>query len=426
MDFLESTKEIKMKTYSLLKSLLPALLLPLFFTSLQSQTPSEKLTRDDWTELYGHITDLGDPRQDRVAENPAPSSLGGEMGLRTNACAAAFIMNTPYNSNNGQRGCMFDITATNAVTIRCFESNVYAGTTANYEIYYRAGTHVGSENNAAAWTFIGGATGITSAGNNVPTALPIPVNVTIPAGATYSFYITNDFGGGTSYTDGTAVGNFLAADANITVFEGVGKSYPFGLTFAVRNFNGHIFYDLGGVLDADEITLESKLTMDGPSLNWRVGEQMAFTSLQLERSTDGLRFDQLADLPAEREGDYLDRSAEHSPVYFYRLRMEQPDGQIEYSNALEVRMEKLGSFDLTGLYPNPFHEQVQVQVENHLGADISMQVLDRLGRVVYENEYAGEKGSQQLQPTLSHLPSGMYLIRIRSGQTVKTMPLIRH
>lgn len=151
----------------------------------------------------------------------------------------------PYNSNNGQRGCMFDLQATNTVTITHFDANLYAGTTANYEIYYRAGTHVGFENNAAAWTLLGTASSVTSAGNNVPTPLPINFSVTIPAGQTYSFYITNDFGAGTSYTDGTAVGNFLASDANLTIYEGVGKSYPFGLTFSVRNFNGTIHYSTG-------------------------------------------------------------------------------------------------------------------------------------------------------------------------------------
>lgn len=156
-----------------------------------------------------------------------------------------YNMSTPYNSNNGQRGCMFDITATNTITITNFDVNLYAGTTANYEIYYCPSTHVGNENNAGAWTLLGSATGIASAGNNIPTPLPIVFSVTIPAGQTYSFYVTNDFGAGTSYTDGTAVGNFLASDANMTVYEGVGKSYPFGLTFAVRNFNGTIYYDVG-------------------------------------------------------------------------------------------------------------------------------------------------------------------------------------
>lgn len=158
-------------------------------------------------------------------------------------CTSDSNLPTAYNSNNGQRGAMFDITATSCVTVRCFDANLYAGTTANYEIYYKVGSFIGSENNAGAWTFLGGATGITSAGNNIPTYLPIPVNVSIPTGETYAFYITNDFGGGTSYRDCNSASDALATDTNISITGGVGKSYPFGLTFSYRCFNGTVHYD---------------------------------------------------------------------------------------------------------------------------------------------------------------------------------------
>ena len=421
MDFLELLKAIKMKTNPLLRTTLLACLLVTCFATSNGQ----KLTRDDWTELYGSTTAMEDSDNGRQANTVPNAPLTGDMSLRTNACPAAFIMNTPYNSNNGQRGCMFDITATNAVTIRCFESNVYSGTTANYEIYYRAGTHVGSENNAAAWTFLGGATGITSAGNNVPTALPIPINITIPAGQTYAFYITNDFGGGTSYTDGTAVGNFLAADANITVFEGVGKSYPFGLTFTVRNFNGHIFYDLAGVLDANGISLDASLSNEGPKIEWLLSEDMTFESLSLERSADGLTFSQLTDLPHSLDGTYTDRAPGASSSYFYRIRMVKADGNIEHSEAVEVKMDNALSFDLLNTYPNPFQDQLHLQLDNRLGKDIHVQVFDQMGRVAFEKEFAGVRGMQELAPDLSHLMGGIYTLRIRSGLTIQTMPVIR-
>ncbi|WP_338790441.1 choice-of-anchor D domain-containing protein [Bernardetia sp. MNP-M8] len=182
------------------------------------------------------------------------SLLIGLPSLSYAQCPSSNNFATPYNTNNGQRGAMFDVEATNAITIRCFAANLYPGTTADYEIYYKVGTHVGFETNAAAWTLLGSATGITSAGNNIPTQLPIPINITIPAGQRYSFYITNTFGGGTSYTDGTAVGNVLASNADMTIYEGVGKSYPFGLTLTVRNINATVFYDL--VSTSPEINLQ--------------------------------------------------------------------------------------------------------------------------------------------------------------------------
>ena len=186
-------------------------------------------------------------------------------------------------------GLLFDVTATNGLTIKCFEANLYAGTIANYEIYYRAGTHVGNENNPGAWTLLGGATGILSAGNNLPTPLPITVNVSIPTGQTYAFYVTNSNGaGGTSYTDGTSVGKFLASDANLTVYEGVGKSYPFGiLTINVRNFNGHIFYDLLGA-DAGPDPIDAALNILSLDLsNCGSGSNLIQASIEVTNLSSG-------------------------------------------------------------------------------------------------------------------------------------------
>ncbi|MEE9167618.1 MAG: Ig-like domain-containing protein [Candidatus Neomarinimicrobiota bacterium] len=144
---------------------------------------------------------------------------------------------------------MFDITATNGITIICFDSNWDAGTF-DCRIYYKAGTHVGSETTSGAWTLSGSATGITSNGDNVATHIPITLNLAIPAGSTYGFYITNTGGASEAnmnYTNGTGVGNVLASDSKIQILEGTGKEYPFGDSFAPRKFNGTVYYNMADV-----------------------------------------------------------------------------------------------------------------------------------------------------------------------------------
>lgn len=142
---------------------------------------------------------------------------------------------TPINSNNGQRGVMFDITANNFnIEINSFDALLYAGTTANYEIYYKSGSYIGSENNAGNWTLLGSVTNLTSLGNSQTTPIPIALNVLIPAGQTFGFYITNDFGGGVLYRDGVTASDDLGSNSDISITGGVGKSYPFGLSFSYR------------------------------------------------------------------------------------------------------------------------------------------------------------------------------------------------
>lgn len=167
---------------------------------------------------------------------------------------------TSYSSNNGSRGAMFNITATNTITVTGFYANLYGGTTAKYEIYYKAGSYVGSETNAAAWTLGGSVNSLYVAANNVPTDIPIPLSVVIPAGQTYGFYVTNTASGGLNYISSAVTNVTLATDANLTMTGGVGKAYPFSSTYSYRLFNGTVRYYVGALNDNATISAGNAVT----------------------------------------------------------------------------------------------------------------------------------------------------------------------
>ena len=168
-------------------------------------------------------------------------------------------LTTTFASNNGQSGNMFDVGATSAagVTIKNFEVNLDAGTW-DLEVYVSntGGTHIGNEQNSAAWNLVGTAAGIVSAGVNGPTLLPICVEEYIPAGSTQGFYVTVTNGTAINYTTGTGFlqGDLYASNADIEFFAGTGNVYPFGAIFgppsASRIWSGNIFYDLGDTTGA--------------------------------------------------------------------------------------------------------------------------------------------------------------------------------
>ena len=179
---------------------------------------------------------------------------------KTNAQCSDNTAATSYASNNGSRGAMFNITAINTITVTGFYANLYGGTTAKYEIYYKAGTYVGSETNAAAWTLGGSVNSLYSAANNVPTDIPIPLSVVIPAGETYGFYVTNTASGGLNYTSSAVTNVTLASDANLSIIGGVGKSYPFGSTYSYRLFNGTVRYYTGALGESATISASNSVT----------------------------------------------------------------------------------------------------------------------------------------------------------------------
>jgi len=151
-----------------------------------------------------------------------------------------------YSTNNGSRGVMFDVTPSTNITVTGFDVNIYTGTAA-YEIYYKVGTHVGSETNSGAWTLLGTNSSLTSNGSNVATPLGISLSVPLAAGQTYGFYITNSNSvGGTNYTTSGSAGITIASNSALTITGGVGKTYPFGSTYYYRLFSGAIYYEISG------------------------------------------------------------------------------------------------------------------------------------------------------------------------------------
>ncbi|WP_035758348.1 HYR domain-containing protein, partial [Hugenholtzia roseola] len=165
------------------------------------------------------------------------------MPTSTDECSSYITQNSLssiFLGGNGQNGNMFDITTSSSpIEINSFSQRFDNSGTTTMLVYYKVGTYVGSETNAAAWTLLGTAT-VTSP--SIGAVVDVPIGgLQIPAGSVYGIYITTN---GTnpivSYTNGANT----YSDANLTITTGVGKSYPFGSTFSPRTWNGTINYSV--------------------------------------------------------------------------------------------------------------------------------------------------------------------------------------
>lgn len=329
-----------------------------------------------------------------------------QCGVSTNSC------DTYYASNNGQRGCMFDITASQEVTILCFDANLYAGTTGNYEIYYRAGSYIGSEGNVAAWTLAGTTSGLTSAGNNLPTTIPIPIMVSIPAGQTYGFYVTNDFGAGTSYTDGTSATNVLGSDANISIIGGVGKSYPFGLTFNFREFNGTVNYNLGSPLDVSLTSFDATLNNRDVFLEWQTASETNNEFFTLERSYDGDSWTTIAQIEGQGTTTttsnyrFTDANIDNTVAY-YRLSQTDFDGTTSDYSVRAVKLNFEVSENHLPIGPNPTNDYAHIVLsKDEMDAIVITNLAGQLVDIHYEISNNG------ITMDVRNADPGIYIVKV--------------
>ncbi|MBK8465801.1 MAG: hypothetical protein IPL32_08220 [Chloracidobacterium sp.] len=173
------------------------------------------------------------------ATTPTATPTNTPTAVPTPFCQTS--LTSTFAGGASQNGNMFDITSINSVVIKSFDEHL--NNNGNVAIWYKSGTHVGFETNSGAWTLAGIYDDVVANGPGLSTSIPIPLNVTIPAGQTYAFYITyTEAAGSMSYTPGTSVGTVFASDANIRIKEGTGKAYPFGTSFTPRAFNGKVHY----------------------------------------------------------------------------------------------------------------------------------------------------------------------------------------
>jgi len=154
-------------------------------------------------------------------------------------------LSTSFNENNGQAGVMFDLIAITDILINGFTMNLNG--TGYYTIYYKAGTYFGNETTPGVWTFIDSVQ-ITPNGMNIPTPVPINVNVSMNAGDTVGFYITGNTGSALYYTGTNTMppGSEQAvysSNANLAIVIGKGVAFPFGPgLYTPRLMNGIVDY----------------------------------------------------------------------------------------------------------------------------------------------------------------------------------------
>ncbi|MDX5320768.1 MAG: PKD domain-containing protein [Bacteroidota bacterium] len=162
-------------------------------------------------------------------------------------------LTSTFQGGNGQAGVMFDVTANRTLIIDSFEVSIDAGTHL-VEVYYKAGTYVGFEANAGAWTLLGTTTVTSSQAQGGPGLfVNVGNTVTIPAGAKYAFYIQTPNATAVNYTTLGSITNW--SNSEMTITAGAGKGVNFGATFTPRGFNGSVRYSYFPLCEGSRATV---------------------------------------------------------------------------------------------------------------------------------------------------------------------------
>lgn len=151
-------------------------------------------------------------------------------------------------------------------------------------------------------------------------------------------------------------------------------------------------------------------------INWSTAEEVEADYFMVQKSTDGIQFEDLA--RQEATGSYSDYKVydEHPNMgyNYYRLKQVDRDGSSETSVIRVVNME---APDLeVNLSPNPADNQLYVDLQANLDQEVRLEIYDAIGQKVGETLNKNLlKGQNRLSIPISDLPAAIYMLQIRNA-----------
>jgi len=162
-------------------------------------------------------------------------------------------------------------------------------------------------------------------------------------------------------------------------------------------------------------------------LNWQTASEINNERFIVERSADAAVFTPIGQVYGSGtthtpQSYQLIDNQPMSGVNYYRLRQVDYDGRVQLSNIVEVQFIPAQRQGLA-LYPNPTTGALFVTAQ-HLKLNSLVDVFDMQGRRVHTAVVPGSTSSVQHLLDLSHLPKGIYTVRIWAGTETLTEKVV--
>lgn len=249
---------------------------------------------------------------------------------------------------------------------------------------------------------------------------------------------TNDWmveGSGNLYVGGSINNNFFMLGLNLFQRLRVNKPVP-GLTFLLSTLLGMTAYDTttyvamqanpdvcGQLLPTRLSGLQGLYEDGGTTIRWT--DHSGFAQMYyVEYSTDGQHFVTAGEVAAGTEGNYhFEHVIGAGGTLYYRIRQQGANGQVQYSNVLIIRT---GAAITTQVFPNPFTDNLQVNITLPKSSVIQVALYNSGGQLMKQERQMGQAGRNAITLNgLSSLLPGIYFTRITTGSNTIYSKLVK-
>jgi len=161
-----------------------------------------------------------------------------------------------------------------------------------------------------------------------------------------------------------------------------------------------------------------------PRLSWTTASEIHNDYFTIERSTDGLNFESIANVDGLGNSSRLASYtwSDDKPINgraYYRLKQTDFDGMYEYHGITTVECGQ--SVDLN-IYPNPFESSFTLELPESTIYPVKVEVMDCFGRLVYTQDIETNSIAITLDEPVS---LGVYSVTVTSMTTKSVLQIMK-
>ncbi len=166
-------------------------------------------------------------------------------------------------------------------------------------------------------------------------------------------------------------------------------------------------------------------------IEWTTATEKNNDFFVLERSTDAINFTEIARVAGAGNSielldyNYTDYSAAGGDNY-YRLVQVDYDGTRTASEIVVANCSEAEGEPDVQVFPNPFHNDLTIHMENFGGTTVSIEVYDMLGRIVMQKTIGVDGSSEETMLQLDNLSNGTYNVRISTKELVINKQVVKN
>lgn len=163
-------------------------------------------------------------------------------------------------------------------------------------------------------------------------------------------------------------------------------------------------------------------------LNWSTASEQNNAHFEIEKSYNGTRFELIGKVAGNGNSseniNYSFEDLNPTILSYYRLKQVDFDGTFEYSQVITVRRSK--SWKEFNISPNPVKENLNISFFSASNRSLELKVSDIIGRALYTESVAAQKGLNNIEINTNDYLNGIYLVTISDGINQISQKLVKH